>query len=155
MQEILLARGKGARVRVDSEAERFLEDSAEVMIDYMGRPVASLFGLWYDAGLVSFSQKPGLLQYGEGGSGDWVSMRIYSCTRLVWTHAGAMCVLHGMPLGAILGPSWVVLDGKTTRQGDPLPGIELAVLADVFDNPAQHSHEEIFKVVRRSLGLPI
>lgn len=80
-------------------------------------------------------------------------MKIYSCDRLVWSHAGAMCVLQGMSIPATLGPSWVVIDGKPTVPGDPLPGLRSPILADVFDNPAQRPHTEIFKVVRNSLGL--
>lgn len=153
MQEITFARYKGARVRHDPEAERFLEDSADVVIANQSRQIASLFGLRFEAGSLSFLQKPGLLHYGNNDS-DWVSMKVYACDRLVWAHAGAMCVLQGMPIAAVLGPSWVVVDGKATLPGDPLPGLRKPVLVDVFDNPAHRPHAEIFRIVREALGLP-
>jgi hypothetical protein len=153
MQEVMLARSKGARVRHDAEAERFLEDSADIVIENQGRLVASLFGLQFNAGGVTFPQKPGLFHYGKND--EWVSMKIYSCKRLVWAHAGAMCLLQGMPAHAVLGPTWVVLDGKPTMPGDPLPGIHSVILADVFENVLHRPHMEIFKVARENLGLAI
>ena len=152
MQEIMFARNEGPGVPEYTGTQRFLDGAPDIVVEQQGRIMASLFGLKADIGNQHFTQKPGQLHYYSNET-SWISARIYAGERLVWSHAGAMCILQGMPVTAVLGPSWVVLGGVPTLPGDPLPGLRAPVLLDVFDNPAHRPHTEIFKVIREMLEL--
>lgn len=152
MQEILFARYEGPRVSDYPGTQRLLESVDGLVIEQHGRVVARMFGHRHIVGNQSFSVHPRVFHFNTDGL-DWVSMRVYACQKLVWSHAGAMCALQGMPVEAVLGAGWIVVDGKPTVPGDPLPGLVMPILAEVFDNQAYRPNREIFSLVREALGL--
>jgi hypothetical protein len=138
MQAILFARHSSPGVPDQSGTQGLLEGANEVEIVQQGRVMARMLDLSSCRSIKGNHQ---------------VSMRLFMARRLIWSHAGSMCILQGMPLSMVLGPSWVVLSGRPTPLGDPLPGLYEPILADVFDNPEQKSPEEIFSSAREILGL--
>lgn len=151
MSETMLARHKSARDLKPNEEEGLLEGATGLGIDNQGLLVAVLHDLVQQAGTFKLPQIPGWIVF--RGKHDSVEIRIFACKRLVWTHAGAMRILQGVSVSAVLGPTWLVLAGRPTLPGDPSPGFRAPVLADVVSNPAKRTQEELFQLIRRGIGL--
>lgn len=147
MQKIRDASDQSAGVHHYLQAKRLLDDPYNVVIEYSGNPVATLYGLQRQIGRVLFTRSPASLYL------DGLAAFAYSAIRLIWTHDSAMRLLQGMTVQSILGPSWLVLAGSPTLFGDPRPGFRKPTLVDVVDNPKSWSLEQIFTAVRLHVGL--
>jgi len=147
MQEVLHESVQSSGARIGNEADGLLESPAEVTITHCGLEMARLWGL---------STQVGSLMLPVGSSLSLpcgVELQLYAAERLYWTHTGAMRLLHGMTPRDVLGPEWIIINGVTTRPGDPSPGIRMPILARVLGNPSGTAFEEVFKQTWLALGL--
>lgn len=129
----------------DSGAARILEGTDGVtLLSVMGRDIA--YSVTASSSIMS-----GLYQSPLG------AYRIEWCRwffdSLFWSHASALLLLQGGSLQQILQP-WMVLRADPRPPHDPHPGADGVVLAELFETPAELTHQQLFELLLPEAGTP-
>lgn len=129
--------------------KRLLEDPRELELVNRGTVVGWLSGLENQIGTVVAPDYDGV----HLSFSNHVSARVLAAEKLYWSHAGAMRWLQGMAVPSILGKGWFLLQGKSTRAGDPQAGLVKPILLQVQENPEKVDLVDIGKQAWQTLGL--
>jgi hypothetical protein len=82
---------------------------------------------------------------------DRFSVKLYYYDRLYWRHKAAVQLAQGLSVQKVLGPEWIIIDGKTVPAWHPRPGLEIVVVAKVLDNPGLIEPGDMFIEIRNAM----
>ena len=84
---------------------------------------------------------------------DRFAVKLHYYNRLYWHHKAALLLAQGATVQDVLGPKWIVVDGKGKPDWHPRPGLEPVLMAEVVSNQGGLPTEYIFYEIRKALGL--
>lgn len=120
---------KSSDHRTNKQTARVLEDTREVTLTVNKKSVGTLFVYC----------EPYIF---ESGGLSW---RTYPCCDLSWSREAALALLSGKTVTSLLFEHYVLLAGSHRPAYHPIPGVDSAMVAEIWTNVEGLNHLEMFE----------